>query len=95
MKRRPAENEAAETMRLGFELLCTYARTIALLPLEDWQQALEQAETVAPVIDPTLFREYLYSDKTKILKSILTAAIPLKRAVLAAQPVSIGRASAR
>lgn len=70
----------------GFELLCSQARIIAMLPLEDWLSALELAETIGPVLDPTLYRDYLYSQKPEILKEIIRAAIPLKKAVLKAQP---------
>jgi len=75
-----------ETLTAGFELLSTWSRNIAMLPLEDWDRALERAETVGPILDPTLFREYLYSDKAKILRRLIAAAIPLKRVVLDAQP---------
>lgn len=78
-----------EEMIEGFELLASYSRLIAQLPLEDWERALDIAETVAPVTDPTLYREYLYSDRAKVLRSLLAAAIPLKAAVLDAQPACV------
>ncbi|CAN5389654.1 hypothetical protein BH09PLA1_BH09PLA1_26040 [soil metagenome] len=84
--------EAGELMKEGFELLCNWSRMIAMLPLEDWQRALDHAETVGPIVDPTLMREYLYSDKPAVIKSLLDAAIPLKRAVLKAQPVVLREA---
>lgn len=79
--------EAVKLTQEGFELLCSHARIIAMLPLEDWLQALEHAETVGPILDPTLYREYLYSKKPEILKGIIRAAITLKQEVLKAQPV--------
>jgi len=66
-------------------MLCHWSKLIALLPLEEWQEALNRAETIAVIRDPTLFMQYLHSDKPKILKSIIEAAIPLKEAVLKAQ----------
>jgi hypothetical protein len=78
-----------DTMKEGFGELLTWARIIAMLPLEEWLNLLNRAESIGPIVDPTLFREYIYSDKPKILKSIIEAAIPLKRAVLAAQPAVV------
>ena len=79
--------EAAAVMAEGFQFLCHQARIVAMLPLEEWRDALEHAESVGIVSDPTLLREYLQSDNPRILKSIIAAAIPLKKAVLAAQPL--------
>jgi hypothetical protein len=73
----------------GFELLCSQARLIAMFPLEEWRDALTRAETIGAVIDPTLYREYLASKKPEVLKSIIEAALVLKRAVIAAQPVAL------
>lgn len=73
------------TMTFGFELLCSQAAIIAELPLEEWRAALDRAESIGPFIDPTLMQAYIYSEKPKILKEILDAAIPLKRAVLKAR----------
>ena len=70
----------------GFEMLCLWSRMISMLPLEDWLNALNKAETIAPITDPTLYGEYLYSEKAKILKEIMEAAIPLKRVVMKHQP---------
>ena len=78
--------EAKQTMQQGFEILCLWSRSIAMLPLEDWWNALERAESVGPILDPTLYREYLYSEKAKIIKKLIEAAIPLKSVVLQAQP---------
>ena len=77
--------EAVDVLQAGYEMLLTWSRNIAMLPLEEWQNQLERAETLGPILDPTLFRKYLYSNKPDILKSILNAAIPLKQAVLKAQ----------
>ena len=78
--------EALDVLQAGYQMLLTWSRNIAMLPLEEWQSQLDRAETLGPILDPTLYRKYLYSDKPDILKSILSAAIPLKHAVLSAQP---------
>lgn len=77
-----SNKELEATMTEGFDLLCNYSRIIAMLPLEDWRTAFNRAETIAPIIDPTLYREYLYSPKPEIIKDIIEAAIVLKRAVM-------------
>ena len=82
------DRELSETMQDGFELLCMFSRNIALLPLEDWLRALNKAETVGAILDPTLYRKYLWSDKAKVLKELIEAAIPLKKTVLASQEVA-------
>ena len=81
------DKETQQAMIDGFDLLCTWARNIAILPLEEWDQALNRAETLGPLLSPTLYREYLYSEKAKILRRVLAAAIRLKSAVQEAQPV--------
>lgn len=78
--------DATKTTVEGFELLCTQARLIAMFPLEEWREAFNRAETVAPILDPTTYREYLYSKKPEIIKDIIDAAIVLKRAVMKHQP---------
>ena len=71
----------------GYETMCLWSRNIAMLPLEDWRQALDRAETLGPIMDPTLYREYLYSDKAKALREILDACIKLKAVVMKYQPL--------
>lgn len=78
--------DVVKTTVEGFELLCTQARLIAMFPLEEWQEAFRRAETVAPLVDPTLYRDYIYSKKPEIIKEIIAAALALKRVVLKHQP---------
>jgi hypothetical protein len=85
-----SDTEAAkgriEELKLGYELALSYARAVASLPVDIWLAELEHAEAVAPIVDPTLFREYLYSAKPQILKKILRSLLEVKRAVEEAQP---------
>lgn len=81
--------QSAEDLRDGYELLGQWARMIAMLPLEEWLHALNMVDTIAPILDPTAYREFLHSEKPDIIKSLIRAAIPLKRAVLDAQPACV------
>ena len=58
---------------------------LALMPIEEWLEALSKAETLGPVLDPTLYRAYLYSGKGEIIKDVLEAALIFKRAIVKAQ----------
>ena len=78
--------EALATLQEGFETLSGYASLIARLPLEDWRDALLHAESFGPILDPTLYRDYLQSGRGEILKPLLDAAIRLKQTVLNVQP---------
>ncbi len=69
--------------------LFTHANALAALDLEGWLGALEHNETVAAVVDPTLYRKYIYSKKPEALKTVLSAALALKFAVLKVQPLLI------
>jgi hypothetical protein len=82
-------SEKVRELVVGYELVCQYAKCIAIRPIDKWLEDLEYAENVAPIIDPTLYHQYLYSEKGKILKKILVAALELKRVVEAIQPAIV------
>jgi hypothetical protein len=77
--------EAVKVTTDGLEMLAMWCRNISMLPLEEWQEAFNKAETVAPLLDPTLYREYISSGKSQVIKELIRLAIPLKHAVLKAQ----------
>ncbi len=80
------DDEAVDATRAGWDLLAMYARNIAILPLEDWLQAMDRAETVAPMIDPTL---YIRAHRSMAeVRKMIEAAMPLKRFVLKMQPAA-------
>ena len=79
------DQEAVQSTIEGYEFLCSQARMIAMLPLEDWLTAINRAEAIGPMLDPTLYREYRDSFKGAIIKELIEAAIVLKAAVLRAQ----------
>lgn len=78
--------ELKETMTATLDLLAMWSRNIAMLPLEELAKAFDQAEAAAPVMDPTLFREYLYSPKAQMIRKLIAAAIPLKKIIVDVQP---------
>lgn len=80
------EDEAAKTMAEGFNMFANQCRIMAMLPIEEWLAALEKAETLGPLVDPTLYRAYIHAERTTVLKEMLRAALPLKQAVMKAQP---------
>jgi hypothetical protein len=66
------------------EFLFAQAKILAILPLEEWLRDFERAETLAPILDPTLYRNYIYDPEKKgeAIKAVIRAAIPLKREIL-------------
>ena len=52
------------------------------LPLEQALNDLLRAETVGPILDPTLYKEYIYSGKGDELKDMLNAVIRVKALTL-------------
>lgn len=81
------DEQAVSETQQGWDLLISQARIIAMLPLEDWLTAFERAETLAPILDPTLYRDYIYDKEKKgeAIKEIIRAALPLKTAILKLQ----------
>jgi hypothetical protein len=69
-----------------YHLAMTYARAIARLPIDRWMEDIYRAESVGPVVDPSLFREYLDNPNSRIVKTILLALLEVKRVVEEAQP---------
>jgi hypothetical protein len=76
-----------EILTQGWDVLFAQAQIIAMLPLEEWLQAFDRAETLAPIVDPTLYRDYIYDPEKKgeAIKSLIEAALPLKRKILELQ----------
>lgn len=73
------------TRQADYELLLQWSALIAMLPIDQWLEDLEHAESIAPVLDPTLYRDYIYSAKPEVLKKVMHAALSLKRTVEEAQ----------
>ena len=79
------DSEAMETTRQGWDFVLHQGAMLAMMPIEDWLEAFSRAETLGPLVDPTLYREYLYSGKGEIIKDVLGAALVFKRAIVKAQ----------
>lgn len=79
--------QAVEATREGWDAFLAAARLIASLPLEEWLAAFERAEALGPILDPTLYRDYLHDPQRRgeTLQGLFTAALPLKAAVRSAQ----------
>lgn len=90
-----SDKEALTATQDGWTILIQQAKVIALLPLEEWLSAFERAETLAPILDPTLYRDYIYDrdNRGELLKDLIRAALPLKREILKLQD-RFGKASA-
>lgn len=69
----------------GFTLLIIQGKMIALMPLEQWLEDFERADTTGPILNPTLYRDYIYSGRDVMIKEVLRGAIQLKSAILKAQ----------
>lgn len=78
------DSNKVREMQDGWSLLIGQARIIAMLPLERWLEQFEKAETLGPILDPTLYRDYIYDpeERGELLKGLIRAAIPLKREIL-------------
>ena len=79
------ENEIEFDFKQGAEMLMSQGAMIALFPIEKWLSDLERADAIAPILDPTLYRAYIYSGRDNMLKDVLSAALGFKRAILKAQ----------
>jgi hypothetical protein len=79
------KEEAILTTQEGWSFVMRQGAMLALMPIEDWIEAFEHADSIAPILDPTLYREGIYSGKPKLIREVLEAALAFKRAILRAQ----------
>jgi len=70
----------AEDYKAGFDMTMNMARMVQVMPTAEMLEALEYAEAFGPIIDPTLYREYLYSDGADI-KRIIKSLDQFRRTV--------------
>lgn len=71
--------------KAGVEFVMSQGAMLAMLPLEKWLADLERQDTIGPILDPTMYREYLYSGRREMLLEVLSAAVALKSAIVKAQ----------
>lgn len=77
------DDEAVQATADGWSFVFRQGAMLALMPIEDWLEAFDKAESIAPITDPTLYRDY--NGKGEIIKNVLVAALNFKRAILKAQ----------
>ncbi len=49
-----------ETYELTQAMIINLVRQVSLLPLAEFLNAIEHAETIGPFVDPTLYQQYLF-----------------------------------
>jgi hypothetical protein len=79
------DQEAINVMTDGWSFVMQQGAMLALMPIEDWIEALDNANTLAPVLDPTLYLKSVYSDKPRLIREVLEGAMVFKRAILKVQ----------
>lgn len=77
-----------EHMQQGLEIITQQFKVIAMLPVDEWLKALERAETMGAILDPTLYRSYIYSDQSKVVKPMLELACKVKAFMESVQPLA-------
>lgn len=82
-------SQSTEDLAFGFkegaELLMQQGAMLALMPIEKWLADLHHADAIAPILDPTLYRDYIQSRRDEMLKEVLTGALHFKKAIQKAQ----------
>src|SRR5579875_3260893 len=70
-------NLVAEVLALqdGWEFVMQQGAMLALMPIEQWLADFDRADSAGPILDPTLYREYLYSGKGELIRGVLRAAL--------------------
>lgn len=79
------DEEAVQATQDGWTFVFQQGAMLAMMPIEEWLGAFDRADATAPILDPTLYRDYIYSGKGEIIKDILRAALTFKQAILKAQ----------
>ena len=80
-----SDEDAIKATQDGWTFVFQQGAMLAMMPIEDWLDAFDKADAIAPITDPTLYRDYLYSGRGEIIKDVLRAALIFKNAVLKAQ----------
>lgn len=75
----------AQALREEWTIIFQQGAMLAMFPIEEWLEQLDRADTIVPILDPTLYRDYIYSGKGEIVKDVLRAALTFKRAIMKAQ----------
>jgi hypothetical protein len=86
------DQDAIRAMQDGWAFVFRQGALLAQMPIEEWLAAFARAESIAPIIDPTLFIKYYSKDsKGDIIRGVLKGALTFKRAILKAQATVIAK----
>lgn len=85
MEREVAEKPEVIALQEGWTFVMNQGASLVMLPIEEWLAGLERADAIAPILDPILYRAYLYSGKGEVIKDVLRAALVFKRAIVEAR----------
>lgn len=82
-----SEEQAAKvsSAQEDWKIIFQQGALIAMFPIEEWLEGFSRVDTIAPILDPTAYRDYLYSGKGELIQDVLRAALAFKRAILEAQ----------
>lgn len=79
------KSESVQEMQQGWMFVMQQAAMLAFMPIEDWLEKFNIAESIGPIVEPSMYRDYIYSQNEEIIKEVLKAALVFKRAILSAQ----------
>lgn len=79
------DSESILATQDGWTFVMQQGAMLALMPIEDWIAAFDHADAVTPILDPTLYRDAIYSGKPQLIREVLGAALVFKRAIVKAQ----------
>lgn len=77
--------QAIADLQAAWDIVFQQGALLAEFPIEGWLAAFSYAESIAPILDPTLSRDYMYSGKGEVIKDVLSAALVFKQAILKAR----------
>lgn len=77
--------EAIDAMKDGWTIVFNQGALLAEMPIEDWLEGFNRADSIVPILDSTLYRRALASDKPRMIRDILAAALVFKNAIKKAQ----------
>ena len=65
----------SDDYKMTQEMLLMLARQVRLLDLSAFLQAIDRAETLGPILDPTLYRASLYDGNLERIKELARGAL--------------------
>lgn len=84
-KRMMSDARSVEMLKAEWDSVFSQGAILAELPIEKWLDDIERAESIGGIMDPTLYRRYIYSGKGEVIKDVLNGALAFKQAILKAR----------